>query len=107
MRMLPTPTVVRKTLGSTFLLVALVVAALTAPPVAAQPTLDSAGAQAEPAAEPTPAQYWLRVTAERVNVRSRAALNSRIIGRVNRDDVLEGRGSADGWHQVVPPAGGV
>jgi hypothetical protein len=59
-----------------------------------------------PASEPTEVQhYWLRVTGERVNVRSRADANSRIVGRVNRDDVLEGVGSEYGWHRIVPPDG--
>ncbi|GAG53044.1 unnamed protein product, partial [marine sediment metagenome] len=31
--------------------------------------------------------------------------NSRIVGRVERDDVLEGAGSDYGWHRVNPPEG--
>jgi hypothetical protein len=69
----------------------------------------SAGAAAEPPASATPQPEarsdWLRVTAERVNLRSRADLNSRIVGRVNRDDVLAARAAENGWHRVVPPPG--
>jgi hypothetical protein len=100
-----TPIVAKLARGSTCSLVALLLAATTIFPAWAQSATDSANVQPRPPAEPAQAPYWLRVTAERVNVRSRADLNSRIIGRVNRDDILEGRGSENGWHKIVPPAG--
>ncbi len=105
MRVLPTATITRDILGSAFSLVALLVAAATTSPALAQSTTGSAAVLPEPSAEATQSEYWLRVTAERVNVRSRADLNSRIVGRVNRDDVLEGWGSENGWHKIVPPPG--
>jgi hypothetical protein len=58
-----------------------------------------------PTTRPSEARYWLRVTADRVNLRSKGDLNSRIVGRVSRDDVLEAVGREYGWHQIVPPAG--
>jgi len=102
---LPVPTITRDILGSAFALAALLVAAATTSPALAQSATGSATVLPESPAETTQAGYWLRVTAERVNVRSRADLNSRIVGRVNRDDVLEGRGSEHGWHKIVPPPG--
>jgi hypothetical protein len=57
------------------------------------------------ATQPAAAHYWLRVTGGRVNLRSRPDANSRIVGRVERDDVLEGVGGEYGWQRVVPPAG--
>ena len=50
-------------------------------------------------------RQWLRVSAQRVNLRSRADLNSRIVGRVNRDDVLECHEVLPGWRKIVPPPG--
>ena len=62
-----------------------------------------AGAQTtQPADEATPF-YWLRVTADRVNLRSRADANSRIVARAVRDDVLKGVGQEYGWFRVIPP----
>jgi hypothetical protein len=105
MRALPSPTITRDILGSAFSLAALLVAAAMTSPGLAQSPTGSATVLPEPPAETTQTGYWLRVTADSVNVRSRADLNSRIVGRVSRDDVLEGRGSEHGWHKIVPPPG--
>lgn len=74
-------------------------------PAVAQPKPKRAPVPQAWATQPAEARYWLRVTADRVNVRSRADLNSRIVGHVDRDDVLEAVGREYGWHRIVPPAG--
>ena len=77
---------------------------LEQPPAAVQPAAQPAATQ--PAAtQPAAQHYWLRVTGERVNLRSRPDINSRIVGRVNTGDVLEAVGSEYNWHRVVPPPG--
>jgi hypothetical protein len=55
--------------------------------------------------QPTEKPYWLRVTGEPVNVRSRADVNSRIVGKVHRDDILRGVGREFDWYRIAPPAG--
>ncbi len=49
--------------------------------------------------------YWLRVTADKLNVRSRPDGNSLIVTRVPQNTVLWAAGSEFGWHKVAPPAG--
>jgi hypothetical protein len=71
----------------------------------AQSESEAVTPQAAQATQPAENPQWLRVTAERVNLRSRADLNSRIVGRTNRDDVLQARGTENGWHKIVPPDG--
>jgi hypothetical protein len=95
---------VRTMLDYTYFLPVLLLAATAGAVARAQPASDSAELQAPAVAPPAESRYWLRVTAEHVNLRSRADLNSRIVGRVNRDDVLAGRGAENGWHRIVPPA---
>ena len=58
---------------------------------------DASGAEAEP--------YWLRVTADRVHLRSRADQNSVAVAVLDRDAVLKGLSSEFGWHRVEPPEG--
>jgi len=65
----------------------------------------------EPSTRPTPVppaavepDYWLRVTGDNVNIRSRPDTNSLILSQVGRDAVLHGRGEQFEWHQVDPPA---
>lgn len=99
------PIVARMTGECMCSLVALLLAATTVSSALAQSPEDSTAVQPQRTTEPAQTAYWLRVTAERVNLRSRADLNSRIVGRVSQDDVVEGRGSANGWHRIVPPAG--
>ena len=83
----------------------LVVAAWCGAGAWAQATTQPASQPAsQPESRPA-APYWLRVTADRVNVRSRADGNSQIVAQVNRDDVLEAVGSEHGWHKIVPPIG--
>ena len=48
---------------------------------------------------------WLRVTTDRVNIRSRADLNSQIVGRASQGDVLESTGIDSGWYAIIPPPG--
>jgi hypothetical protein len=81
-------------------LVSLVVT--TAP---AQTTAEQPGAARGASPEPATESYWLRVTGDRVNLRSRADVNSRLVGRVSQDDVLEAVGQEYGWHRVIPPEG--
>ncbi len=49
-----------------------------------------------------PAFYWLKVTADRVNLRSRADLNSRIVGRVCAGELLRAVGREYGWFRIIP-----
>ena len=79
--------------------------ALGVPNTRAQPATPGADVQPAPTQPQRAPRYWLRVAGDRVNIRSRADLNSRIVGRANRDDVLEALGSDHGWHRVVPPTG--
>ena len=59
----------------------------------------------QPATRPQNEEYWLRVTAETLNLRSRPATNSVPVIRLERDAVLRAVGSQFGWHKVVPPEG--
>jgi hypothetical protein len=95
----------RKTLDLICSLPVLLLVAAAGTAVQAQSAGDSASPQDSAATQPGQARYWLRVTAQRVNLRSRADLNSRIVGRVSRDDALEARGAENGWHRIRPPAG--
>ena len=58
-----------------------------------------------PTTQPRWETYWLRVTAERVNLRSRPDANSLAVVRLKRDAVLRATGSEFGWHRVLPPEG--
>ncbi|MCK4340184.1 MAG: SH3 domain-containing protein, partial [Phycisphaerae bacterium] len=59
----------------------------------------------QPASQPTAQAYWLRVTADRLNVRSQPDANSIVVTRVERDAILRALGSRFGWHRVLPPEG--
>lgn len=72
-------------------------------PCPAQPPADAPGS--EEALRPTGQPYWLRVTGDRVNLRSRADKNSVVAAQVDRDMVLQAVGQEYGWHRVRPPAG--
>ncbi len=88
------------------LVLSLLIVSLAGPTGSARPaqsTADAPDVQQTPTTRPAEEHYWLRVTGDRVNVRSRPDLNSRIVGRANRDDVLEAAGREYGWHRVVPP----
>ena len=58
-----------------------------------------------PTTQPRPGVYWLRVTADRVNLRSRPDANSLTVARLKRDAMLRATGSEFGWHRVLPPEG--
>ena len=62
---------------------------------------------AEPplATQPASGPYWLRVKADRVNLRSRPDANSIVVARVERDTVLRAVDSQFGWHRLLPPEG--
>lgn len=71
-------------------------------------------AQDAPAVEPAPAtssapalpsEYWLRVKADRVNVRVRPDVTSLIVARVDRDTYVRSTGMEGEWHRIVPPRG--
>jgi hypothetical protein len=66
-----------------------------------------AGAPAQETASPpaTPDTYFLRTTADALNIRSRADANSHILVRVPENTILRAVGHEYGWHQVFPPAG--
>ena len=91
--------------GSGLLLLAILLVGFAGPAAPAQSTPQATTTPLTPTTRPSEARYWLRVTADRVNLRSKGDLNSRIVGRVSRDDVLEAVGREYGWHQIVPPAG--
>ncbi|MFQ5805484.1 MAG: SH3 domain-containing protein [Phycisphaerae bacterium] len=95
----------RVTPGFIPLLLTILLAGSAGPATSAQSTTDLVSRQQTASTRPTEAHYWLRVTGDRVNVRSRADVNSRIVGRASRDDVLEAVGSEYGWHRIVPPRG--
>jgi hypothetical protein len=60
----------------------------------------------QPATAPAaPEPYWLRVTPEEVNIRSRPDANSEAVARVPRDTVLRAVGEQFGWHRILPPEG--
>ena len=62
-----------------------------------------AAAQQNPDADAS--GYWLRLTGDPVNVRSRADTNSVPVARLPRDTVLRAFEEQYGWHRVAPPAG--
>ena len=51
-----------------------------------------------------PAGYWVRVTADELNVRSRADMNATALVTVARGTMLRGVSELNGWHKVEPPA---
>lgn len=58
-----------------------------------------------PASQPVPdAPYWLRVTADELNVRTQPDANSIVVARIPRDTVLRSLGLRFGWERVEPPA---
>lgn len=59
----------------------------------------------QPAQPVTTPNYWLRTTANLVNVRSRADLNSRVVARVPLNTVLRGVAEEGDWHRILPPDG--
>lgn len=73
--------------------------------------LAQSGVSVEPSAATTDKQlgelqpHWLRVTADRVNLRSRPDRNSVVVARVDQDQVLQGIDCQFGWCRVQPPAG--
>ncbi len=73
-------------------------------PVGGQSRPASDGAEQQPAS--SPAATWLRVTAERVDIRSRPDANSVAVTRVDRDTVLRAvEQDAYGWYRIEPPTG--
>jgi len=81
----------------------MLLAAMLSVPLAAAQTVENAGD--EPAPQPPPQPYWLRVTGSEVNVRARPDVNSMAVTRVARDSVLQGVGEEHGWHKILPPPG--
>ncbi len=79
---------------------ALALAQTDAPADGTLPQVKPETAEAQP-----PQRYWLRVTGDRVNLRSRPDTNSTIITKLNTDDVLAGHESLFDWHRVKPPQG--
>lgn len=48
---------------------------------------------------------WLRATADRVNIRSRADANSIVMAQVDRDTALRADRIEFGWYRILPPDG--
>lgn len=59
----------------------------------------------EPPPAPATGTYYLRVTGDNVNLRTRADLNSLPVAKLSRDAVLLASGGESGWHKVAPPNG--
>jgi hypothetical protein len=78
----------------------LTLAQTDAPTDATLPQVKPETAETQP-----PQHYWLRVTGDRVNLRSRPDTNSTIITKLNTDDVLAGHESLGEWQRVKPPRG--
>jgi hypothetical protein len=82
------------------LLIAISVVFSSAGVAQVSPPLDADVAGVEAPAE---THFWLRVTGDRVNIRSRADVNSRIVGRASVGDLVEGTAEEYGWYRIVPP----
>jgi len=67
--------------------------------------LASIAAAQQPTTQPASEPYWLRVTANRLNVRSLPDTNSVVVARVEQNTVLRAVSNAYGWHRVLPPEG--
>jgi hypothetical protein len=81
-------------------------AALAAPQVAPSIATPEPVAKPEsPAPQPAPKEFWLRVTGNSVNLRSRPDVNSTPLAQLDRDTFLEGAGMESGWYRVRPPRG--
>lgn len=70
-------------------------------------TLSLAGSPvlAQDGAAPVSGSFWLRVTAEQVNVRSRADMNARVVTRAPLNSVLHAVGEEGAWYRILPPEG--
>ncbi len=69
-------------------------------------TQNSAETRPAAAAATQPAATWLRVAAERVNLRSRGDVNSVVVARVERGTVLRAVDRDPyGWYRILPPEG--
>lgn len=84
------------------LLIAGVVACASIGVAQVSPPLDAETTSAESSTE---MRFWLRVTGERVNIRSRADVNSRIVGHASAGDLVEATAEEYGWFRIVPPVG--
>lgn len=74
-------------------------------PAAGSQELPTTAPAEPPASQPAPdAPYWLRVTADELNVRTQPDANSIVVARVPRDTVLRSAGLRFGWERVEPPA---
>jgi len=71
----------------------------------ASPSSAPVSASSAPAAVSQTASYWLRVSGDQVNLRSRADRNSLPVARLERDQVLQAVGMEYGWHRVYAPEG--
>ncbi len=78
----------------------LVIGALSGPALAQETSTGVAASQ--PADE---SAYWLRVSANLLNVRSRPDGNSTVVTRVREGTLLRGARQVYGWHEVEPPEG--
>lgn len=72
--------------------------------------ISSSAAQSRPATtqattQPVDATQPLRVTADTLNVRSRADANSQIVTQIRANAIVEAVGQEGGWYRIVPPAG--
>lgn len=77
-------------------------ASTDAPIAPAATSTDDSGASRPPAQS---GPYWIRVTGNEVNLRSRPDQNSLAVVRLPRESVLRAVDSEFGWHRVLPPDG--
>lgn len=84
------------------------------PPVVVPPLVPTPGQATQPAPPPAvreesaptqPQEYWVQVTRDRVNLRSRPDTSSVPVAQVERDSFLRVTATSDGWLRVRPPKG--
>lgn len=71
----------------------------------ATPPREEPPAQTQPAEQLAAADFWVRVTGDRVYLRSRPDTNSTPVGQVDRDFVLRADGREGDWLRCLPPEG--
>ncbi|MFO0840275.1 MAG: SH3 domain-containing protein [Phycisphaerae bacterium] len=54
---------------------------------------------------PSEAPYWVRITTDKVNIRTRPDTNSLPVARVDKGAMLRATGTEYGWHRVLAPQG--